>query len=127
MPIGYERDDTQRRIVATGEGTFLADDVLRILEQMRADGIWTYGSLYDLRRMTGSPSASDLGRLMMSVAKSGPSGEHAGPMAVVATDPALYARACAYKMLGPPGRFDIFSNRAEAEAWLAVQTTGPSA
>jgi hypothetical protein len=90
---------------------------------MRTDGIWNYGALLDLRRMAGSPSVSDLGRLMMSARKSGPQGEHVGPMAVVAIDPALYARACAYKALRPPEPFDVFSNRAEAEAWLVMHTT----
>jgi hypothetical protein len=125
MPISYSRDDAQRRIVAIGEGAFRAEDILGVLDRMRADGTWTYGVLYDLRRMTGSPTLSDLGRLRESVGQPGPDGEH-GPRAVVISDPALYARICAYKMLGPPGRFEVFSDRAEAEAWLAVHTTRPN-
>jgi hypothetical protein len=122
VPISYSRDDTQRRIVAIGEGTFCAEDVLGILERMRADGTWTYGALYDLRRMSGSVPLSDLGRLMAGASQRGPNGESVGPTAVLVTDPVLYARACAYKALSPPQRFDVFSNRAEAEAWLAAQT-----
>jgi hypothetical protein len=119
LPISYSRDDAQRRIVAVGEGAFRAEDILGTLDRMRADGTWSYGILYDLRR---SPTLSDLGRLRENVGQPGPQGEH-GPRAIVVSDPALYARMCAYKALGPPGRFDVFSNRAEAEAWLAEQTT----
>jgi hypothetical protein len=120
MPIHYRRDDTQRWIVAIGEGTFSAEDFLTIFAQMRADGIWSYGRLYDLRRMSGSATLGDLTRFMEAASQPGTSGERVGPTAVVVTDPRLYAKACAYKSLGPPGRYDVFSNRIEAEAWLAA-------
>ena len=126
MPISYSRDDAQRRIVAIGEGAFRAEDVLGILDRMRADGILAYGTLYDLRRMSGNATLSDLARLMEGASQPGVSGESVGPTAVVLTDQRLYAKACAYKSLGPPGPFDVFSNRSEAEAWLAAQTTAPN-
>ena len=126
MPIGYERDDVQRRIVALGEGLFRADDVLGILERTRADGTWSYGSLYDLRRMTGKPSANDLRRLLEAASQPGPRGELPGPTAVLALDPTLYGSACAYAALGPPGHFDVFSDRLDAEAWLVTHTKYPA-
>lgn len=122
MPIRYHRDDSQRRIEAIGEGPFSADDILRIFERMRADGTWSYGALYDLRQMAGRPSLSDLKRLREGAGQLGPGGEQAGPMAVLAIDATLYSRACAYAALGPPGRFDVFSDRDEAEAWLVMHT-----
>ena len=125
MPINCSRDDAQRRVVAVGEGAFRAEDILGVLDRMRADGTWSYGILYDLRRMSGSPTLTDLGRLRESVGQPGPDGKH-GPRAVVVSDPTLYAKLCAYKMLGTVGRFDVFSDRAEAEAWLAVHTTHPT-
>jgi hypothetical protein len=125
MPIVfYHRDDMQRRIVAIGAGLFSADDILGIFERMRAEGTWTYGALYDVRRMVGRPSLSDLKRLRDGAGQLGPGGEQAGPMAVVAvvaTDQ-LYSRACAYAAMGPPGRFDVFADRGEAEAWLVMHT-----
>src|SRR3981081_1680757 len=126
MPIGYERDDAQRRIKALGEGPFRADDVLGILERMRADGAWTYGVLYDLRRMMGRPAAHAPRGLLEAASQPGPRGELHGPTAVLALDAALYGSACAYAALGPPGLFDVFSDRLDAEAWLVAHTKYPA-
>ena len=127
MPLRYRRDDAHRRIVATGEGTFRAGDVLEIFERMRAEGTWSYGSLFDIRQMAGHPSKADLERLLEGAGRLGPDGEQAGPMAVIAIDPDLYATACAYLLMGPPVLFNVFSDRDEAEAWLVAHTAvGPA-
>jgi hypothetical protein len=118
MPISYERNDAQQRIVAIGDGSFSADDVLGIFARMRTDGAWNYGSLYDIRRMTGKPSVGDLRRLLEAASQPGPNGEALGPTAVVVTNPTLYAMACAYAALGPPAAFEVFPDRPQAEAWL---------
>ena len=125
MPLGYERDDTQRRIVSIGEGPFSVDEVIGFFERMRSDGTWAYGALYEMLRMAGRPSVEDLRRIMEGAAMPGPNGEHAGPMAVVAADPALYGTACAYAAMGPPGKFNVFADRADAEEWLTEHTSLP--
>lgn len=118
MPISYERDDARRRIITIGTGTFRADDILDLFARMRKEGAWAYGLLNDTRLMVGRPSVDDLKRILERASHAGPNGEHAGPIAVVASDKGLYAAACAYAAMGPPGRFDVFTDCAEAEAWL---------
>jgi hypothetical protein len=122
MPLAYRRDDASRRIVATGVGAFRADEVLAVFDRMRAEGVWTYGALYDLRQMTGRPTRSDLERVLDGAGRPGPGGERPGPTAVLAVDPGLYASACAYSAMGPPTHFNVFSDRIEAEAWLVMHT-----
>jgi hypothetical protein len=119
MPISYERDDAQHRILAVGEGIFRADDVLEMFARMRAEGVWSYSTLQDLRRMSGRPSVSDLRVILEAGRQHGTDGRARGPIAVVVTDPMLYGMACAYAALGPAGAFEVFQDRAEAEAWLA--------
>jgi hypothetical protein len=122
MSFSFTRDDARRRIVATGEGRFCADDILGILEWMRREGTWSYGLLCEMRRMSGSPSATDLRRILEGAAQPGPHGEHAGPTAVVIADPVLYGTACAYAAMGPPGKFAVFTDRIDAEPWLVSHT-----
>jgi hypothetical protein len=120
MPITYHRDDARRLIRAVGEGTFLAEDVLGILERMRAERTWSYASLYDIRRMFGKPIVSDLRRLLEAASQPGPEGQTLGPTAVVVTDATLYGMACAYASLGPPSAFEVFQDVIQADIWLAV-------
>jgi hypothetical protein len=86
MPISYQRDDAQRRILAVGEGPFLADDVIGIFARMRTEGTWRYATLYDVRRMFGKPSISDLRRILAAGNQSG-EGPALGPMAVSSPTP----------------------------------------
>jgi len=125
MPISYQRDDAQRRILLIGEGTFVVDDMLGIFARMRTEGVWSYSTLNDLRRMSGRPSVSDLHRLLEAVGQPGPDGQTRGPVAVAVTDPTLYGKACAYAALGPPGAFEVFSDRAQAEIWLGTHRPTP--
>jgi hypothetical protein len=119
MPISYQRDDARQRILAIGVGAFLADDVIGIFARMRSEGTWRYATVYDVRRMSGRPPISDLRRILEAASQPGPDGQARGPMAVVVTDPTLYGLACAYASLGPPGAFEVFPDRTQAEDWLA--------
>jgi hypothetical protein len=124
MPISYERDDAVRRITAIWEGNYRTEDVIEIFERLRREGAWSYGTLYDVRGLTGHPSVSDLRRILEVAKQPAPDGQSAGPIAVVVTQPVLYAMACAYAALGHPGLFAVFRDRAEADAWLATNTRG---
>jgi hypothetical protein len=94
MPIRYELDDLQRRIVVTVEGLFFTDDILAIMARQRAEQTWTYGILYDLRGMTGEPTIAELRELMNEAARRHLGQAPRGPVALLATDAALYARLC---------------------------------
>src|SRR6266852_4395457 len=97
MPSRYERDDVFRRVVVTVEGPFAVADFLTVIERWRGEDVGIYGMLYDLRGMTGEPAIDDLRQFMSEAARTT---QPRGPIAILATDPAIYRRACTYAALG---------------------------
>jgi hypothetical protein len=115
MPIRYELDDARRRLVVTVEGPFAVADFLAIMERQRDDGAWTYGMLSDLRGMTGEPA-----RQFMSEAER--TTQPRGPVAILATDPVIYGRACTYAALTRATlTIEVFRDLDKAEQWLTAQ------
>src|ERR1700731_2219866 len=100
MSIRYELDDVRRPVVVTVEGLFETDDILAIMARQRAEHTWGYGIIYDLRGMTGTPTVRELRQLLSEAAARHPGDEPRGPVALLATDGALYARLCTYAALG---------------------------
>ncbi len=97
MPIRYERDDASRRVVITLQGPFEPADFLAVIERWRSEDVGAYGMLYDLRGLTGEPSIADLRQFMSEAAQTT---RPRGPLAIVASDPIIYMRACTYATLG---------------------------
>jgi hypothetical protein len=97
MPIRYERDDVSRRVVIAIQGPFEPADFLAVIERWRSEDVGGDGMLYDLRGMTGKPSIADLRQFMSEAPQTH---RPRGPLAVVATDPVIYGRACMYATLG---------------------------
>jgi hypothetical protein len=124
MAIQYERDDARRRIVVTVVGAVQASEVLAAIERKRAEGTWAYGGLTDLRRMTGTLTLADL-REIMNSAPTPPAMEPSrGPVAILATNPDVYAVACKYAILaGKKTRVAVFRERKEADEWLTAETS----
>jgi hypothetical protein len=119
MSIGYERDDARRRVVVTVAGPFAVADFLAVMERQRDDGAWTYGMFYDLRGMTGAPAIDDLRQFMSEAERTT---QPPGPVAILATDPAIYSRACTYASLVRAAlRIGVFRDPDEAEQWLTAQ------
>jgi hypothetical protein len=74
-----------------------------------------YSMLYDLRGMTGEPTIADLRQFMSRAALIN---RPRGPVAILATDPVIYRRACTYTELGSATlTIGAFRNWDEAEAW----------
>jgi hypothetical protein len=120
MPIRYERDDVRRRVMVTVEGPFAVADFLAVMERQRDDGAWTYAMLSDLRGMTGKPAIDDLRQFLSEAARTT---EPRGPLALLATDPVIYGRACTYAALARATlTVEVFRNLDEAEQWLTAQT-----
>jgi hypothetical protein len=118
VPIQYERSDARRRALIMITGAFDVTEVLECLERHRLEGGWTFGLLYDLRLMVGQPSIEDL-RLFSRTMTPRPGEPQRGPVAILATDREMYARACAYTgLVQAPARVEVFRARDEAEAWL---------
>ena|ERR1700687_6091714 len=120
MPIHYERDDVRRRVVVTVQGPFAVADFLAVMERQRADGAWTYGMLSDLRGMTGEPAIDDLRQFLSEAARTT---EPRGPVALLATDPVIYGRACTYAALTRSTlTVEVFRDLDKAEEWLTAQS-----
>jgi hypothetical protein len=124
MPIRYELDDLQRRIVVTVEGPFRPDDILAVMARQRAEHTWTYGILYDLRAMTGEPAIAELRELLNEAVERRQDEGPRGAVALLATDAALYARLCTYAALGRATSLTIavFRDLDKAEEWLTAQS-----
>jgi len=119
MPIRYERDDARRRVVVTIKGAFAIEDFLAVIERQRGDNASAYGLLYDLRGMTGAPTIAELRQAM---SQSVQTHRRRGPLALLATDPALYDRAYTYAALGYSTlTVGVFRDWGEAEQWLTAQ------
>ena len=118
-PIRYERDDSRHRAVITITGPFNLSDVRTCVEQHRSQGAWTYGVLYDLRRMTSEPTRETLDEFAI-LTKPRPGEPPRGPVAVVSTTPVMYGLACVYAaMVKAYATVSVFRDRAEADAWLS--------
>jgi hypothetical protein len=123
-PLRYERDDARRRVVVTLEGVFQTSDMLTAIARQRAEDTWSYGMLYDLRRMTGHPSFADLREMMEQAASRRPSEAPRGPVAILVTDPALYRAACTYAALGRSRlTIQVFRDFDDADRSLAAETS----
>lgn len=121
MPIDTTVDHSSRRIVASAEGSFRADELVAFLEYMRSSGTWSYGVLFDMRLVTGQPGTSELRAIAQMTREPAGGNESRGPVAVVAANPVIYGMACAYAAMSAPGRVEVFSDREEAENWLATR------
>ena len=128
MPIRYELDDLLRRIVVTVDGPFQAEDIFAIMARQRAEHTWTYAILYDLRGMIGEPTVEELRQLMSGAAKPREEEAPRGPVALLATDQALYGRLCIYAALGRSTTLTIavFCDMGKAERWLTAQSKATS-
>jgi hypothetical protein len=120
MPIRYERDDVRRCVVITMQGPFEPADFLAVIQRWRDEAIGDYGMLYDLRGMTGAPSITDLRQFMSEAAQTT---RPRGPIAIVATEPVIYGRACMYATLGRATlTIQVFRYLERAEEWLTAQS-----
>jgi hypothetical protein len=123
MAVHYERDDARRRVVVTVRGAFQASDMLTVIERQRAENIWNYGTLFDLRGMAGHPTVADLRDLMGRASANPPAARRPGPVALLATEPMLYSRLCTYATLGQSkANIQVFRDHADAMAWLTAET-----
>jgi hypothetical protein len=124
MPVRYERDDAQRRVVVTVEGALQMSEMLAAIERQRADDTWNYGTLFDLRRVEGHPTVAELRDLMSQASVHPMAAGRPGPIALLAIEATLYNRLCTYAAL-TQGKLtlEVFREVDEADRWLASHTS----
>lgn len=120
MPVNVTRDDTSKRILAVGDGEFRAEDIVEVLTGLHESEAWSYGMLFDVRRMSGTTTTAAIKPILELTAPGGVADAGRGPIAIVATGP-LYGMACAYASLAKWERTQVFPDRSEAEEWLGAQ------
>ena len=126
MPVGYERDDTRRRVVVTVHGALRKRDMLTVMARQRAEDTWGYGMLFDLRRVTEHPTLADLRELMDQASSRGEAESPRGPVALLATERIMYDIACTYAALGHTKlTIRVFRDLDEADRWLAGTEPSP--
>jgi hypothetical protein len=120
MPFEYRLDHARQRLTIIGRDPAGVPDVLAWLDRQVADGAWAYASLDDLRRVTLKPTTQDVHRILDQVTMRSTEHGPRGPVAVVATHPALFGMASLYAALVDlaVGDVEVFSVLAEARHWL---------
>jgi hypothetical protein len=128
MPFEYRLDHARQRLRIIGRDPAGVADVLAWLDRQAADGAWAYGSLDDLRRVTFSPTAADVQRVLDQVTARSVAYGQRGPVAVVATHPGLFGMARLYSALVDlaVGDVEVFSALAEAKHWLDERQAPPT-
>jgi hypothetical protein len=122
-PFTYERDDAHRRIRVRAQRTLDRDEFATILARQVDEKTWTYGVLYDLRRMATSAPPDDAqtlaDRMVTALVELGPR----GPVAVVAWSQDVIHTTKEYAASARRGglRMQVFSTIADAERWLDEQ------
>jgi hypothetical protein len=99
MPVQYERDDVRRRVVITVQGALQMSEMLTAIERQRTEDTWTYGALFDFRRVVGHPTVAELRDLMGQASGHPIAAGRPGPIALLATEVVLYNRLCMYAAL----------------------------
>lgn len=123
MPITYERDDKQRRIVVTTIGIVGLDDMLAVVDRQANEGTWQYGILYDSRRVASVASQTDVRAGLRHVEVLSRTHGKRGPVAFVTTMPAAYGMVRMYSTLSGHVQqsVEVFREIGDAERWLASQ------
>jgi hypothetical protein len=98
--------------------------MLIAIERQRAEGTWSYGTLFDLRRVEGHPTVAELRDLMSQASVHPMAAGRPGPIALLATEAMLYTRLCTYATL-TQGKLtlEVFRSMDDADQWLATHTS----
>jgi hypothetical protein len=121
MELNYTVDEAAQVVHASVAGPFERDMFLEMLERMCADGTWTFGTLLDIRAMTGVPSFDSLRHIADAATRPGRDHQRRGPLAILTTDPAHFGMACTYAALSKGRDIDVFSDPSDADLWLLMR------
>jgi hypothetical protein len=119
MPCDYLVDHSRRRIVLTPRDPVSVTDVVAAVERQATDGTWAWATLIDSRLRTSAPTAAAIRQLLARVRALSDVQGPRGPVAMVASMPAMYGMARMYATLGESvTNMQVFGDLAEAEQWL---------
>jgi hypothetical protein len=125
VPFDYVRDDARRRILVTVHGPIRSADMCVIVDRQVDEHAWTYGLLYDLRRLT-TPLPNDgadalAAHVFQYVISHGPRGPVAAVTSAASMVGAVQHYAHVVERAGVT--MQVFWDMDEAEKWLAHQVS----
>jgi hypothetical protein len=122
VPVVYIRDDDSRRITVELAGDVSLEELIAVVDRQAVEGTWSYGLLYDARRVSTAAESREARRLVAHVATVAAVHGQRGPVAIVTDRPATYGIVRMYSMLsdGAPQHLsvDVFRDPADAVRWL---------
>jgi hypothetical protein len=122
--LQISRDDLRRRIFVTVVGALDFVDAADRVAMQAQDGAWSYGVLYDMRRMTTSPTDQEWHLIAGRVRSLNQAGDR-GPVAIVGlANPAQVAAIANYaeRLRASGVEMAFFDDTQSAEAWLDAHT-----
>jgi hypothetical protein len=125
MPVEYVLDHARRRLTIVGRDPVGESDVVEWLGRQAADGAWACGTLVDLRLVAWNPTTEEIRRILRRIVTLSVMHGPRGPVAVVATQPALFGMAHMYSALSEQA-VEAFYELSEAEHWLDAQQAPPA-
>jgi hypothetical protein len=99
MPIEYVLDRARHRLTIVGRDPVGEPDGVEWLERQAVDAAWAYGALVDLRLVAWNPTTEEIRRILRWVVTLSVLRGPRGPVAVVATQPALFGMLIAHQCL----------------------------
>jgi hypothetical protein len=116
----YVRDDIGRRIRVTAHVPFQAADLVDILDRQVAEGSWTFGILYDLRRVEGATARADAEIIADLVGGYMRTYGQRGRVAMVTNDARMrgVGQSYGHDVARSGVSLRLFSDLADAESWL---------
>jgi hypothetical protein len=128
VPITYERDDQRRRLVVTTVGIVTLDDLIGVMDRQASESTWSYGMLYDSRRVASVASPEEVRSGLKHAESLSRVHGRRGPVAFVTTMPAAYGMVRMYSTLAGQVQqsVEVFRDIGDAERWLAAQLDPPA-
>jgi hypothetical protein len=120
MSVEYVLDRVRARLTIVGQDSIGEPEVVKWLGRQAVDGAWAYSTLVDLRLVVWNPTTEEIRRILHRIVTLSVTHGPRGPVAVVATQPALFGMAHMYAALSDQA-VEAFYDFAEAERWLEDQ------
>jgi hypothetical protein len=114
----YDCDAGARIIRVVARQTLTVDDVVGIIDRQVAEGRWSFGILYDLRRVDAALSKQGAARVAEHANSMGAAHGPRGPVALVASTQLVAPRAVYAIRTKQTMLVEVFWDPDEAQSWL---------
>ncbi len=116
--FSYACDAGTRIIRVVAQQTLTVDDVLGIIDRQVAEGRWSFGILYDLRRVDAALSKEESARVAQHAGTKEAANGPQGPVALVTSTRLVAPRAAYAIRMKRTIRVEVFWDPDEAQRWL---------